>query len=69
MCSTEPAFVLVLESAERDGEEPWHARRDTLIDLAVHAIKNLSKTGARFEDVLVSALITMSAGVLHFACH
>jgi hypothetical protein len=81
---------LVLESAERDGEEPSRELRDTLADLAAHAIKNLSRTGVKFEDVLlweksnwqtddysdkfvcnlpVSALILISTGVLHFACH
>jgi hypothetical protein len=53
--SVESYFVLVLESAERDGEEPSRERRDTLIDLTAHAIKNLSKTGVKFEDVLVWA--------------
>jgi hypothetical protein len=88
--STNQDSVFELESAERDGQESSHERRDALLGMAAHAIKNLSKTGVKFEDVLVwvttnmppddprdkfvcsipvSALMTISAGVLHFGCH
>jgi hypothetical protein len=88
--STESSFLLAVVTAERDGEEPSHERRENLLGLAAHAIKNLSKTGVKFEEVLlwatenwqtdeapdkfvcnlpVSALVLISAGVLHFGCH
>jgi hypothetical protein len=50
--SNEVGFELVVVSAERDGEEPSQERKDTLIGIAAHAIKNLSKTGTKFEGVL-----------------
>jgi hypothetical protein len=54
--STESSFLLVVVAAEREGEEPSHERRENLLILAVHAIKNLSKTGKKFEEVLLWAM-------------
>jgi hypothetical protein len=39
--SGEACFELVLVSAQRDGEEPSHERKDALMTIAGHAIKHL----------------------------
>jgi hypothetical protein len=49
--STGPYFVLVLESAERAGEESSHERKDALLGMAAYAIKNLSKMGAKLDNL------------------
>jgi hypothetical protein len=51
MHSPESGFEFVLESSKRDGEEPSHERRDALRRMAARAIKNLSKTGVKSDEV------------------
>jgi hypothetical protein len=44
--------VWILESAARNGEEPSHESKDALFGLATHAVKNLSETGVKIDEVL-----------------
>jgi hypothetical protein len=43
---------LVWESAIRDGEEPSHDHKDSLVGMTGYAVKNFSKTGVKIDEVL-----------------
>jgi hypothetical protein len=69
--STEQEFVFDLECAERIGEEPSRERKNAFVSMAAHAIKKLSRTGVKMEDLLswVKANWSSEGSVEQFVCN